>query len=140
MARAWKRVKANHGSAGVDGRTIELSGSGRTGPRIRDSLLDGSYRPEPVRRVQIPKPEGGERDLGISTVVDRLIQQALLQVLQPRIGPTFSEHSYGFGRAEAHTMRCDKRSVTCRTATGWWWMWIWPEGKLAEIFPALGRP
>jgi group II intron reverse transcriptase/maturase len=65
-------------------------------PRIRESILDGSYRPAPVRRVQIPKPDGGVRELGIPTVTDRLIQQALLQVLQPKIDPIFSEHSYGF--------------------------------------------
>ena len=65
-------------------------------PDIRASLLDGSYRPAPVRRVGIPKPGGGTRELGIPTVVDRLIQQALLQVLQPLIDPTFSEHSHGF--------------------------------------------
>jgi group II intron reverse transcriptase/maturase len=98
MVVAWKRVKANRGSAGVDGRTIEQTKEWlRTQwPGLRESLLDGSYRPEPVRRVRIPKPGGGERDLGIPTVVDRLIQQALLQVLQPMIDPTFSEHSYGF--------------------------------------------
>jgi RNA-directed DNA polymerase len=98
MARAWKRVRANKGSAGVDGRTVQDTGEylKSAWPDIRRSLLDGSYRPEPVRRVGIPKPGGGERELGIPTVVDRLIQQALLQVLQPLIDPTFSEHSHGF--------------------------------------------
>lgn len=98
MVAAWKRVKANRGSAGVDGRSIaETADYLRTRwPRIRESLRDGSYRPMPVRRVQIPKPDGGVRELGIPTVTDRLIQQALLQVLQRKIDPTFSEHSYGF--------------------------------------------
>jgi RNA-directed DNA polymerase len=98
MVKAWRRVKANRGSAGVDGRTIaETTAYLKTHwPRIREALLDGSYRPAPVRRVQIPKPGGGVRELGIPTVTDRLIQQALLQVLQPIMDPTFSEHSYGF--------------------------------------------
>jgi group II intron reverse transcriptase/maturase len=98
MVLAWKRVKANRGSAGVDGRTIaETAEYLKTHwPRIREALLDGSYRPQAVRRVQIRKPGGGVRELGIPTVTDRLIQQALLQVLQPKIDPTFSEHSYGF--------------------------------------------
>jgi len=93
MARAWKRVKANKGSAGVDGRTVQDTGEYLkcAWPDIRARLLDGSYRPDPVRRVGIPKPGGGVRELGIPTVVDRLIQQALLQVLQPLIDPTFSE-------------------------------------------------
>jgi len=98
LARAWKRVKANKGSAGVDGRTVLETGDylKQAWPDLRARLLDGSYRPEPVRRVGIPKPGGGTRELGIPTVVDRLIQQALLQVLQPLIDPTFSEHSHGF--------------------------------------------
>ncbi|MCB1958425.1 MAG: group II intron reverse transcriptase/maturase [Rhodocyclaceae bacterium] len=98
MVAAWKRVKANRGSAGVDGRTIaETAADLKTHwPRIREELLNGRYRPAPVRRVQIPKPDGGVRELGIPTVTDRLIQQALLQVLQRRIDPSFSEHSYGF--------------------------------------------
>nr|WP_230948342.1 group II intron reverse transcriptase/maturase [Burkholderia stagnalis] len=98
LVMAWKRVKANRGSAGVDGKSIaETAAHLKTHwPRIREALLEGSYRPAPVRRVQIPKPGGGMRELGIPTVTDRLIQQALLQVLQPIIDPTFSEHSYGF--------------------------------------------
>jgi RNA-directed DNA polymerase len=98
MAAAWKRVKANGGSAGVDGRTVQQTGNDLAieWADIRMALLDGSYRPSPVRRVAIPKPNGGTRELGIPTVVDRLIQQALLQVLQPIIDPTFSEHSHGF--------------------------------------------
>jgi group II intron reverse transcriptase/maturase len=98
MARAWKRVKANKGSAGVDGRTVQDTAEYLkfAWPDIRQRLLDGTYKPEPVRRVGMPKPGGGTRELGIPTVTDRVIQQALLQVLQPLIDPTFSEHSYGF--------------------------------------------
>jgi RNA-directed DNA polymerase len=98
LQRAWKRVKANKGAAGVDGLDINQTAAHlRTAwPVIRDQLLSGTYRPMPVRRVMIPKPGGGERELGIPTVTDRLIQQALLQVLQPILDPTFSKHSYGF--------------------------------------------
>ena len=98
MQRAWKRVKANKGAAGVDGLDIAQTGQHlkHAWPSIREHLLEGTYRPLPVRRVGIPKPDGGERELGIPTVTDRLIQQALLQVLQPLIDPTFSEHSHGF--------------------------------------------
>lgn len=98
LIQAWRRVKANGGSAGVDGLEIEATRVylQTAWPQIRKRLLNGDYRPEPVRRVQIAKPDGGKRELGIPTVTDRLIQQALLQVLQPRIDPTFSEHSYGF--------------------------------------------
>ena len=98
LLKAMKRVRANKGAPGIDGMDI-----GQTTeylkhhwPRIRAELLAGTYRPSAVRRVTIPKPGGGERELGIPTVVDRLIQQALLQVLQPRIDPTFSENSHGF--------------------------------------------
>ncbi len=98
MQRAWKRVKANKGAAGVDGMDIAQTGRYLVTalPTIRKQLMAGTYRPSPVRRVGIPKPDGSERELGIPTVTDRLIQQALLQVLQPLIDPTFSEHSYGF--------------------------------------------
>ena len=98
LQRAWKRVKANKGAAGVDDRDIpETARYLQTAwLAIREQLLQGTYRPSPVRRVTIPKPDGGERELGIPTVTDRLIQQALLQVLQPMLDPTFSEYSYGF--------------------------------------------
>jgi RNA-directed DNA polymerase len=98
LQQAWKRVRANKGAAGVDGRDIpETARYLQTAwPEIRDQLLQGTYRPSPVRRVTIPKPDGGERELGIPTVTDRLIQQALLQILQPVLDPTFSEYSFGF--------------------------------------------
>ena len=98
MQRAWKRVKANKGAAGVDGLDIAQTGQylKDAWPTIKQQLMEGTYRPMPVRRVGIPKPDGSERELGIPTVTDRLIQQALLQVLQPLIDPTFSEHSHGF--------------------------------------------
>ena len=98
MQRAWKRVKANKGAAGVDGMDIAQTGRYLVTalPTIREQLMAGTYRPSPVRRVGIPKPDGSERELGIPTVVDRLIQQALLQVLQPLLDPTFSQHSHGF--------------------------------------------
>ena len=98
LKRAFKRVRANKGAAGVDGLDIDQTARylATAWPGIREQLLKGTYRPSPVRRVMIPKPDGGERELGIPTVTDRLIQQALLQVLQPILDPTFSEHSYGF--------------------------------------------
>lgn len=98
LRRAFKRVRSNKGAAGVDGLDINQTSRllATTWPDIREQLLAGKYRPNPVLRVTIPKPDGGERELGIPTVTDRLIQQALLQVLQPIIDPTFSEHSYGF--------------------------------------------
>lgn len=98
LQRAWKRVKANRGAAGVDGLDIDQTAAHlrMAWPVIRDQVLAGTYRPMPVRRVAIPKPGGGARELGIPTVTDRLIQQALLQVLQPLLDPSFSEHSYGY--------------------------------------------
>lgn len=98
LKAALRQVRSNHGSAGVDGMTVEdLPAYLKTHrPQIREQLLTGQYHPQPIRRVEIPKPEGGVRKLGIPTGVDRFIQQAVLRVLQPRWDPTFSEHRYGF--------------------------------------------
>ncbi len=96
--RALRRVKANKGSPGIDGMTVgELPGYLKQHwPALRQQLLSGTYRPQPVRRVEIAKPDGGVRKLGIPTVLDRFIQQAVMQVLQGRWDATFSEHSHGF--------------------------------------------
>ncbi len=98
LQSAWRRVRRNQGSAGVDGMTIDDAKDylREHWPSIRSQLLDGTYQPKPVKRVEIPKPDGGVRKLGIPCVVDRLIQQAVLQVLQEQWDATFSEHSYGF--------------------------------------------
>ena len=96
--QALERVKANKGSPGVDGMTVQqLPGFLKQHwPAIREQLLSGTYKPQPVRRVEIPKPDGGVRKLGIPTVLDRFIQQAVMQVLQSSWDRTFSDHSYGF--------------------------------------------
>ena len=96
--QALARVKSNKGSPGIDGMTVEKLPDylKQHWPKIREQLLSGTYKPQPVKRVEIPKPEGGMRKLGIPTVLDRLIQQMVLQVLQRSWDPTFSEHSYGF--------------------------------------------
>ena len=106
---AWKRVRRNKGSPGIDGMSVEEL------PRylvehwseLREQLLAGTYQPRPVKRQAIPKPDGGVRELGIPCVLDRFVQQAILQVLQPKIDPSFSEHSHGFrpGRS-AHDAVC----------------------------------
>lgn len=98
MKDAWKRVRSNKGAAGIDGVSIEaFPGLFRDQwENIRESLLNGTYKPLPVKRVEIPKATGGTRPLGIPTVLDRLIQQAIAQVLVPIFDPGFSEFSYGF--------------------------------------------
>jgi retron-type reverse transcriptase len=96
--RAWKAVKRNRGAPGIDGMTTEelRDHIRRHWATIRTKLLDGTDVPTPVRRKEIAKPDGGVRLLGIPTVLDRWIQQMLLQGLQPIFDPTFSDHSYGF--------------------------------------------
>jgi len=98
--QAYKRVKANKGSPGIDGMKVgELSGYLKQHwPSVREQLLRGTYQPQPVRRVEIPKPDGGVRNLGIATVLDRFIQQAVMQVLQRRSDPPSPNTATGSGR------------------------------------------
>jgi RNA-directed DNA polymerase len=98
VRRALQQVKANKGSPGVDRMTVEQLPEylKQHGPNIGEQLRSGTYQPQPVKRVEIPKPDGGVRKLGIPTVLDRFVQQAVMQVLQKRWDSTFSEHSYGF--------------------------------------------
>lgn len=98
LNRAWKQVRANKGAPGVDGVTIDdfMAWISEHKETVLAALRDGSYHPSPVRRVDIPKPEGGTRMLGVPTVLDRVIQQAIVIVLTPILDPTFSQSSYGF--------------------------------------------
>jgi RNA-directed DNA polymerase len=98
LTAALQRVKVNKGSPGVDGMPVEALPGYLTEhwPALREQLLQGTYQPQPVTRVEIPKPDGGTRRLGVPTVVDRFLQQAVLQVLQGDWDRTFSPHSYGF--------------------------------------------
>ena len=109
LERAYKRVKGNGGAPGVDGMTVEALRDWipANHERLVASLLDGSHQPQPVRGVSIPKPGGGERQLGIPVVVDRLVQQAITQVLEPILDPTFSGSSFGFrpGRSAHDALR-----------------------------------
>lgn len=122
LRQALKRVQANRGSAGVDGMQAgELPKYlGQHWPVLREQLLSGTYQPQPVLRMEIAKPDGGVRQLGIPTVLDRFIQQAVLQVLQSRWDRTFSEHSYGFrpGRSAHQTVRKAQQYI----AEGYRWV------------------
>lgn len=115
MTKAYKRVKANKGSHGPDGMQVdELQPYlWETWPTIRQQLLEGDYHPQPVRRVEIPKPDGGKRELGIPNVIDRLIQQAVAQELTKRFDPEFSESSYGFrpGRSAHQAVLASRKHI-----------------------------
>src|SRR5216117_3466256 len=119
LKEAMWRVKANKGSAGIDGMTVDELPDYRDLLVIREQLLSGTYVPQPVKRVEIPKPDGGVRKLGIPTVLDRFIQQAVMQVLQRRWDRTFSNHSYGFrpGRSAHQAVEAAQRHI----AAGYRW-------------------
>ncbi len=115
MHAAMKRVRQNKGSPGIDGMSVEELPRYMEGNwiRIRQELLAGRYQPQMVKRVEIPKPNGGVRQLGIPPVTDRMVQQMILNVLQPKFDPTFSEHSYGFrpGRSAHQAVRAAQRYI-----------------------------
>ena len=98
LNQAYLRVKRNGGAAGIDGMTVDemLPYLREHREELLEELYAGKYKPKAVRRVEIPKPDGGKRMLGVPTVIDRMLQQAIVQVLQPIFEPTFSENSYGF--------------------------------------------
>ena len=131
---AMAKVIANGGAPGVDGmRVTQLEKYfERHRDRIIGELLSGTYRPQPVQRVEIPKPDGGVRKLGIPTAVDRVIQQAILLVLSPQLDETFSEHSLGSVRAGRLTMRSPKSRAFWRKATRGWSTWIWRSSLTAS--------
>ena len=132
MLRALQAVTANGGAAGVDGMEVgELRDyllAHWAG--IKEQILNGTYEPGPVRRVDIPKPGGGTRMLGIPTVLDRLIQQAIHQILSPLWEPDFSPHSYGFrpGRSAGQAVKAAQGSTP---ANAGWWTWTWRSSLIA---------
>lgn len=119
--QALKRVKSNKGSAGIDGMTVgQLPAYLKEHwPAIREQLLSGTYEPQPVRRVEIPKPDGGVRQLGIPTVLDRMVQQAVMQVLQGRWDAEFSEHSHGFRPGRSAHQAVAKAQKYIAEGRGW---------------------
>ena len=121
MLRALKRVRKNRGRPGVDGMTVDELPRHlqEQWPRIREELLEGKYRPAPVRRVEIPKRGGGKRKLGIPTVVDRMIQQALLQEVQSEWDATFSDSSYGFRPGRSAHQAVARAQEHIRAGCGW---------------------
>ena len=121
LLRALRRVKSNKGSPGIDGMKVgELVGYLKQHwPAIREQLLNGTYQPQPVKRVEIAKPDGGVRKLGIPTVLDRFIQQAVMQVLQGRWDRKFSEHSHGFRPQRSAHQAVAKAQQYIAAGQGW---------------------
>jgi len=119
--QAFKRVKSNRGSPGIDGMTVEQLPDylKEHWSAIREQLLSGTYKPQPVKRVEIPKPDGGVRQLGIPTALDRMVQQAVMQVLQGRWDAEFSEHSYGFRPGHSAHQAVAKAQKYVAEGYGW---------------------
>lgn len=142
MMGAYSRVVANKGAAGVDGMPVTalMEFLRREWERIKEELLAGVYAPQLVRKVEIPKPGGGSRMLGIPTVLDRLIQQAVHQVLSPCFDPDFSEHSYGFRPGRGALNRRSRRlEVMSPKGVAGWWTWTWKSSLIASTTIFLCR-
>ncbi len=149
MMAAYSRVVSNKGAPGIDGMTVgDLKGYlTKDWPRIKEELLSGTYHPQPVRKVEIPKPGGGLRMLGIPTVVDRLIQQALHQELMRLFEADFSESSYGFrpGRSARQTVKAARndvatgrrRAAPCRRCCQISCLTIWTTNWKDEAIPSV---
>src|SRR5580658_10711831 len=133
--QALKRVKANKGNPGVDGMTVQQLPEylKQHWPAIREQLLNGTYRPQPVRRKEIRKPDGGMRKLGIPTVLDRFIQQAVMQVLQGKWDRTFSDHSYGFRPGRSAHQAVVQAQQYIAEGYRWWWTWTWRNSSTGLI-------
>ena len=143
LHRAWRRVKTNAGAPGIDGMTVDAfpAFSREHWARIRSALMKGTYRPAPVRRVFIPKPDGQQRPLGVPTVLDRVIQQALAQVLTPLFESGFNDHSYGFrqGRSRKSYWHLSR---TMATQSGMTNAWLQSQGLISmrELWIASHYP
>src|SRR3990170_5132091 len=136
MNKAYAQVRKNKGAAGIDNMTVEALGTylKEKWPEIKEQLVKGEYKPKPVKRVEIPKPGGGERLLGIPTVLDRLIQQSIYQILSPIFEPTFSDNSYGF-RPERNAHQAIKRAKEYQTEGKKWVM----DMDLAKFFDEVNH-
>ena len=142
LRRALQQVRRNQGAPGIDGMTVDdLEEHVKTHwPTIRAALVEGTYAPQPVRRTVIPKAGGGTRNLGIPTVLDRCIEQALLQVLQEEWDPTFSERSPAFARSVVSIRRWHKRRQTSGQATRGWWTWTWRSAAIMHLDASFKHP
>jgi RNA-directed DNA polymerase len=121
LRRALRQVRRNGGAPGIDGMTVDglVEHLKVHWPAIRSSLVEGSYKPQPVRRVEIPKSGGGTRNLGVPVVLDRFIEQALLQVLQAEWDSTFSRWSYGFRPGRSAHQAVSQAQAYIRGGYGW---------------------
>src|SRR5688500_17499346 len=136
----WKNLKgavhqvwANKGSAGIDGRSVDQRPDYEELATIRKQLLSGTYKPQPVRRVEIPKPDGGVRKLGIPTVMDRVVQQAVRQYCKSTGTEHFPTAVMGSGRDGRHIKPWSSRRTILRPDTAGWWTWIWRNSLTGSI-------